>query len=244
MAKNIFDKSGSLYTHETLRDKFFVDTVHDLFDKVNNPTDYNIIRASGLVRQLIKEGGGQCLTHKVTRILKHKLQFRVNNQFLLSSDFELSESVRKIYNPLSNNKATETLNLGRFLNVTCMILKDKSNEIDLQIRVKDVIDILAHSHGGIHHENPDSNSFLRQTDIKDIQKFKYAFGSIGIYEGNFDSEIYRVALNIYKVILNSLRPIVIKISLKIRTTRPIGHSSSQTFKVVKQDSDVNDTTNN
>jgi len=231
LAKNIFDNAGNLYNYEILRDRFFIDTVKDLFDRVNDPTDYNIIRASGLIRQLIKESAGQPLVHKVTKDLSHKLIFKVNSSLLDTNLLINNEYGILQYNPLQKQNGFEEINLKKFLQRKCIYLKDKINEIELEVSVKDIINLLSHSHGGIHYEETGQISLLKKSSIKDMKRFEVLFGSVGIFEANFDCDVYKVALNIYKVVLNALQAIVIKINRKMHTNKAKGIVSKSIVKI-------------
>lgn len=232
MAKNIFDSAGDLFDVDTIRDKFFVDTLNDLFHKVNDPTDYNIIRASGLIRQLLKDSSEQPLVHKVGRKHRFKLKFNVNLEYLIESKYKELQHTLVKYNPLSNAKSTEGVSLDKFLKLKCIYIKDESNDLNLILNIGDIIDILANSHGGVHHGNTENNKIIPKKEIKDFQRFDVLFGSVGIYEANYDSDLFKVAHNCYMVILNALRPLLLLVQFDLKRTKAVGHTVSKTFQVI------------
>jgi hypothetical protein len=114
-------------------------TLIDLEQKIEKATEYDLIRACGLLRHLILDGGS--LVHIVNRPYKLKLRFIVSDQ----TEIPPFPHNRLWINPMAtDNSKTVELSLDEFLNRKVLITEGET------FFVKDIITTAAHVRGGVH----------------------------------------------------------------------------------------------
>ncbi len=136
---------------------------------------------------------------------------------------------------MPKNAEIKEVNLQNFLGLKCIYLKDDRNDLNFSLTISDIIDLLANSHGGIHHSNSEKNKIKPMSEIKDFHRFDVLFGSVGIYEANYDRELFKVAHNFYMVILNSLCSLMHIVQFDLKKSRPLEHTFMKTYYAKSND---------
>jgi len=146
-------------------EEVFLNAYLDLQKKVNNPSKYDLLKASGLIRQMIIDGSP--VVHIVNREYRLPIKFPVviDNQPVKVPG--ASHQIRNISPVFSSNEELKTLKLDDFLST--IILKDNSHNFS----VKDIVKICANVKGGIHLGKPESGKEVAISDIDNQFSFDF-----------------------------------------------------------------------
>jgi hypothetical protein len=186
--------------NETSR-KIFLHSVNDLGERTEMANTYTILKASGIIRQLLIDGNS--LYDQVNRDYKEKLMFRVQQKPKIPTE-SVGENgqilnqwfgITFIY-PNKESKNTELLNKDDFLKYKILNFGDE------EFTVLEVIKICSNKYGGIHYENvKDEREIL-------LDKLNSSFTLL-----NFDCVIYSMH-GIMRVCHDALLPLSNKIESK------------------------------
>jgi hypothetical protein len=144
----------------TPQEIFFLNTLDDLEEKLNRGDAYSIIRASGLLRQLLIDN--EPLVHQINRRYRLRIEFEVIGIFKLP--------IRPVIcwqnlDPSNFPNARKTrLRLDNFLSAECLVFRD------YDFTVKDVITACAHMKGGIHSGKAENEKEEGILDFDEILK--------------------------------------------------------------------------
>lgn len=158
----------------TKDEELFIDTLRDLEGSCTRRDAYEVLRASGLLRQLLMDSPS--LTDLVNRTYKLKLRFTVAEP----APLPLVDGILfRFKNPdVSSfpNAKTVQVPVKDFLAFECLYFKGNAWQ------VKDVIRVCAHVKGGVHRYPPDAE----QQGLLDIDEVLTVGGqepTLGILRG-------------------------------------------------------------
>lgn len=135
----------------------FLNTFLDLQEKVSNPGKYNLLKASGLLRQMLIDGTP--VVHIINRELRFPISFPVvidNKPIPVAGSTYQLTNISPIFN---SEDELKQVNLDQFLSTT--VLQDESNSYS----IKDIIKTCANVKGGIHLGKPESEKEFSLEDI-------------------------------------------------------------------------------
>ena len=135
----------------TEKEKLFVNTVIELEERFNRKTEYDFLKASGLIRQLLVDSNP--LVAQVNRKYKLKIKFKVVKRYKL--DFAHIDSDGTKWNNLSAMvfiSPDKSSNFVEFLSKDDFFKYQLLSHNEKQFTVLDVIKICANKYGGIHIE--------------------------------------------------------------------------------------------
>lgn len=170
-------------------EQFLLDTVKDIEAKLSTDRTYDLIRATGLLRQLLIDANP--LVHLVNRERKLRMRFTVipfDDQMPLFED--LAFYWHGLDPSFAPKVATVELDIDAFLKMR--VLKTDS----ITASVKDLIKTFANAKGGVHYGEADSAA---QETILDWDGKLLAFGS----------PVSKMAIiGLCRVILTGLQPLI------------------------------------
>ncbi len=190
----------------TQNEQIFVNTISDLNKKLEKADLYSIIRASGLIRQLLVDD--KPLLDQINREYKEKIFFKVINTEIpnerINEDGTVSKAwlTIKIMNPNENSENFKLLNKDKFLK--CKPLFFQENEFS----VLDIIKICSNKYGGIH-----CDEIKLEKDIY-LDKLNSSFNI-----DDFKCVIIAMC-DISRICLNALLPLSNKIEEKYKINSP------------------------
>lgn len=135
----------------SVEEKFFLATIVDVDSKILSGTPYELIRAAGLLRQLLLDGSPLAIV--VNRKHKVRLTFHASTDKVIPP--KISASVLMWFSPdvgLGLPTAPEPIALQRFLSQPILMRDEKC-----LATIHDLIDMCSHVKGGIHLGNPKSS---------------------------------------------------------------------------------------
>lgn len=136
----------------TAKEKLFVNTIIELEERFNKRTEYDLLKASGLIRQLIVDSNP--LVTQVNRKYKLKIKFKVVKRYKF--DFANVDSNGTKWSNLSgmvfispdkSSDFVELLGKDEFLKYQLL------SHHETQFTILDVIKICANKYGGVHSED-------------------------------------------------------------------------------------------
>ena len=179
-------------------ERFFIETINDIQEKLKTNRKYEIIKASGLLRLLLLDA--------------EPLIIKINKKFQLKLEFEISDYKEKL--PVETNlelnlvnldvskfpgAKTVKANLKELLAIKCMIYKTT------EISVKDLIKYCAHIKGGIHFGNPEDDIDESLISVDEQLKMVEEESSIILLKG------------ILRIVLKGLIPLIYEISKRVKS---------------------------
>lgn len=190
----------------TAKEKIFLNTIDELKERLNKLTEYDILKSSGLIRQLLIDGNS--LVNQINEEYKIKILFRVQKRFEFPEPEALPDGTipKVIYGmnfilPEEASSNVEMVNIKDFLKY---ILLTNGEE---EFSVLDVVKICANKYGGIHIENVKNP---REKSIDTLHNhFKF----------NDSSSILQNMHSIALICFNSLQPLVDAIKQKHPTQK-------------------------
>ena len=154
-------------------EKLFLNTVEDVEKKLVSNTEYDLIRASGLLRQLFLDE--HPLVHQVNKKFKLKLQFT-------TMDFTFKPPTRPLihWQNLDPSAAPPgamriTTNLKGFLGAECLTFQSH------EYTVREIILAAAHLKGGIHSgkpKEPEQESLLKLDEVLKVHGLDASLASL------------------------------------------------------------------
>jgi hypothetical protein len=183
----------------TQNEHLFISTIFDLQEKLEKANLYSIVRASGLIRQLLIDE--KPLLNQINRKYKEKIVFKVQiNDDIYKERINNDGTISKPWfaltfiNPDINSKNFKLLNKDNFLKYKPLFYQEK------EFSVLDIIKICSNKYGGIHLDE-----LKNEQDIY-LDKLNSTFNL-----NNFDCVIV-VMYDIANICLNSLLPLTKKIN--------------------------------
>jgi hypothetical protein len=181
----------------TNQEKIFLNIISELKKRYENQTEYDILKASGLIRQLLVDSNP--IIEQVNRKYKLKITYRVQERIKLP--FERFNEDGTAWKPLygivfitpQENSPVELLNRDDFFKYE---LLSYHNEM---INVLEVIKICANKYGGIHY---DEKRNLKESSI-DVTHKAFSF--------NNSSSVIRSMYSITGICLEALNPLAEKV---------------------------------
>lgn len=140
-------------------DSFYLGTIADIEDRIANGGAYNLLRASGLVRQLLLDK--YSLVDIVNAEYRQKLRFRVleTPTAAVPPDYAWHPIDPDLPTPPPGVGTVKVLTREELWKLTCLISDGK------QYSIKDVLVACANIHGGIHLDKPGlANHWLSDFD--------------------------------------------------------------------------------
>jgi hypothetical protein len=171
-------------------DRLFLEVMADLEARAAAPSEYGMLKAAGLLRQMFLDGG-KSLVDIVNRERRIKLSFSVLEKEahvqMLLDDGAVFYSVEDGFDPGSGSFGTPAdLTRDQFLKLRVMVVNRHT------VSVHDLIDQLAHVEGGVHAGAPASEK------AEALAAAARAFGIGGLPAG------LRVMAAVSRVVLKSL----------------------------------------
>ena len=146
----------------THQEHIFINTLDDIREKLNRGDRYSIIRASGLLRQLLIDDSP--LVHQVNRNYGISIS-------LETIDFKLKPPIKPFFH-LQNIDASAfpdarkvTSNLSQFLEAECLLYNQH------EYTVKDIIKACANIMGGVHSGVPKTIKEQSLLQIDNVMSF-------------------------------------------------------------------------
>ena len=174
-------------------ERFFIETIIDIIQKLNNGRRYDIIKASGLLRQLLLDK--EPLVYIINRKFKVKLEFEViEYRDKLPIDDGRTELHAKFLNPNFPGAKTVKTSLKEFLSINCLEYKSTT------ITIKEIIKYCSHVKGGIHTGKPEDDIDITLISLDKMIKILEEESSIVLLTG------------IIQIVLNGLKPLIKEIS--------------------------------
>ncbi len=184
------------------KEQIFLQTIEDLKDRVENCTEYNLLKSSGLLRQLLIDENS--LLNQANKAHKLKIRFRVQQRFDMFLERK-STTDGKTWQPLygmiqilpaEESSYVELLTLDNFLKYKLLF------NGEFGYSVLDIIKICAHKYGGIHLEDIKKPNDLPLDSLNNHFKF------------NDLSSIFHSLYGIIRISLLALGPLVNEINTK------------------------------
>lgn len=181
----------------TREEQFFLETISDLILKSQNPTPYNMIRASGLLRQLLLDSNS--LLNTINKNYKEKIVFTVTDwdaMFVELGGLPLGVDREKMsywstgFYPDEKTKSVD-LSLDQFLQLTWARIMGQS------LTIKNLIRAYSHKYGGVH-----IGSELTESEDMIINAKFYILNM-----SSSDAAMY----NAIRVILDAISPLSLRI---------------------------------
>lgn len=185
----------------TSKENFFLNTIDELKERLSKLTEYDILKASGLLRQLLIDG--YSLVDQINKIYRVKIQYCVQKSFEFPELNSLPDGSepKVLYGmnfilPIEGSSNIELLNLSDFLKYEVLQYQSEN------FTVLDVIKICANKYGGIHVED------VKKSREKSLDVLHNYFSL------NKSSSILHSMYNISIICVNSLQPLAEAIKSK------------------------------
>jgi hypothetical protein len=177
----------------TEKEKLFVNTVLELEERFTKKTEYDLLKASGLIRQLLVDQN--TLVDQVNKNYKLKIKFKVRKRF----KFNNSDSNETKWNSLStmmlfispdkSSDFVELLSKDEFFKYQLLSHHETS------FTVLDVIKICANKYGGVHIEDIEKGKSLELDRMSKLITF------------NGTKSVFYAIYGIIEVCLKALTPL-------------------------------------
>lgn len=178
----------------TEKEKLFVNTIIELEERFNKKTEYDLLKASGLIRQLIVDANP--LVAQVNKKYKLKIKYKVVKRFKLdfanidSNGTEWSNLSSMVFiSPSKSSNFVELLNKHEFFKYQLL------SHHDTPFTVLDVIKICANKYGGVHSEDIRKGKNLELDRMSSLITF------------NGSKSVFHVVYGIIEVCLNAFKPL-------------------------------------
>jgi len=176
---------------------YFLDTISEINERLSKGDNYNLIKASGLLRLLFCEG--HKLVYKVNKFYRLGLVFCVQkndgeDKYIADKNGVLIKPSFHYVNvdPFGlKTKETENRKLDAFLNFKCLCINDDNYS------VRDFIKVCAHHKGGVHYDMQNVKD-KKNKRLLGIEKSVF-FGDLPATTG--------VMVNIINVALTGIAPL-------------------------------------
>lgn len=244
------DLYGKFYDSRISREIFFIDAYRDLRTKIKNGKFYDLIRASGILRQLLLDKNNKgidtslitlvgkaygwspkytCTTHEIQGTPFSSNKSDANYVAVIKKkkfDELFSGSLSSI--KLTENPIKEYFNED-FLQKNCIVI-NFSNKENIVFSVHNVIYLVANFNGGIHVDP--------LPEISTLESFH--MGEFNPLVLNEKSEFIKRISEICIIVLESLRPLVFLIAKNLHTynKQTIQIETSGDFYVIKDEAEA------
>lgn len=192
----------------TKKEKVFFNTIEELKTRIDEPSEYNILKSSGLIRILLVDGNS--LVNQVNKEFRVKINFKVQQRFDIPEGEPLPNGVipKPLFGvnfilPSEESTSIELLNIKEYFKYTVAFYE--GNEFS----VLDVIKICANKYGGVHLD-----------DVKTLKE-KFIDGMHNHFFFNDFSSVLHSMHSISIICLNSLLPLFNIIKEKYKIEHPI-----------------------
>ncbi|MFT4578570.1 MAG: hypothetical protein ACI9UO_001393 [Nitrospinales bacterium] len=175
--------------------KLFIKRLDDLHLSINSGDEYNVICASGIIRQLFLDGGAS-LVDQVNLEYKEKLNFRVIEPKFSKKDSPYPNEIVCAFCEFDPRRSTNANNIIDLKQDSFLSLKVGRSH-GVYYSIKDIIKFAANSAGGVHKEKSGNKKDI-DLILEELQK-QYPFP---------DKNILLLQLrSIGRIILEGLRPL-------------------------------------
>lgn len=179
----------------TDKEKLFVNSVIELEERFSKQTEYDVLKASGLIRQLLVDSNP--LVAQVNRTYKLKIKFKVVKPYKFDSTNIDSDgtkwnslcSIMMFISPGKSSDFVELLSKDDFFKYKIL------THHETEFTVLDVIKICANKYGGIHREDIKEGKSLELDRMSSLIKF------------NGSKSVFHAMHGIIEVCLDSLEPL-------------------------------------
>lgn len=176
------------------KEKIFINTLVELKGRVEKLTLYDILKCSGLIRQLLVDSN--CLLDQVNKKYRLDIRFRVQQRFKFPDYFDEKTGKKGktlfsfvFIHPSESSTSVEFLKKDEFFKYE---LFNYQNE---DFNVLDVIKICANKYGGVHFDKMKKEKEINLDIANSLLKF------------NDSSSIFHFLHGISKVCLEALEPL-------------------------------------
>jgi hypothetical protein len=152
--------AGEVLAIASSEEWLFLMTLHDLSERIARGTAYDIIRASGLLRQLLFDVGAP-LAHAANRGTRLRLEFTIATTSPLPAKIEKPGIEWRSLYPANDQEPSERLNLDRFLALVTITSEG------VGCTVRDVVAAVAHVFGGVHLGRPEEEEDKALVALRD-----------------------------------------------------------------------------
>ncbi len=178
----------------TEQEKIFVNTIDDLQLRFERKTEYDLLRASGLIRQLLIDANP--LLDQVNKKLKIKIRFKVQKRINIFEDqIDSDGKVLPHMNGIIFISPPKSSDFVEYLNKSDFLKYELLSHFERKFTVLDVIKICANKYGGIHFDKIQDEKFLDLNKLNSSLKL------------NNSKSIYHALNGIIEVSLNTLLPL-------------------------------------
>ena len=183
----------------TAQEKIFVNIMFDLNERYERRTEYDLLKASGLIRQLIVDHNS--IVEQVNKNYKLKILFRVQERSKMPVErIKEDGTVWKVLYGMTFITAKENSLSIELLNKDAFFKYDLLTYHEEVFNVLDIIKICANKYGGIHY---DENKNLKEQSL-DTTHRGFSF--------NDSSSVIQSMHSIIGICLEALKPLVEKIN--------------------------------
>lgn len=185
----------------TPKEKLFLDMYSELKERFNQADGYNILKGSGLVRQLLVDENS--IIDQVNRAYRIKILYKVQRRFsILTERIQEDGTVWKamygmtFLSPKDDSESYELLKKDDFFKYEVLFHYEK------RFTVLDVIKICANKYGGVHYDEKlsEKEDELNSTHLGLIL--------------NDDSSVYHSMHTVMKICIDALFPLYMEIHSK------------------------------
>lgn len=168
-------------------EEFLLHTVNDLKDKVNSNKNYDLLRATGLLRQLLVDSPS--LIDLVNKNYGLKIKFRVNKQppykpmTPFESGGEIWEPILRVSLIQSKDDGFQELSKDQFLSYNVFEIESHN------FKIKDIIRLSSNKLGGVHLENSTADEVLILKEIDKMVKYDSGINNLGYAIGDISKSV-------------------------------------------------------
>jgi hypothetical protein len=191
----LVELDSDLVDKATDEERLFLFTLADLSSRLNNGTDYDLLRASALIRQMFFDAGTP-LAFAINRHYRIALQFSVLAD-LLALDDEMTPDIEIAALVAYPPEEAEMLSLDQFL------ARIAIRHGEVKCTVKDIVATVAHVFGGVHLGSAREVEERVLKDLRDVMLVAR------------QSMVLRVVHDIGQVSIAALMPLVRAIEQRI-----------------------------
>ena len=179
----------------TEKEKLFVNTVLELEERFTKKTEYDLLKASGLIRQLLVDNN--TLVDQVNKNYKLKIKFKVTKRFKFDNDnidsngtkWNSLSAIMLFISPDKSSDFVELLSKDEFFKYQLLSHHETS------FTVLDVIKICANKYGGVHIEDIEKGKSLELDRMSKLITF------------NGSKSVFHAIYGIIEVCLKALMPL-------------------------------------
>lgn len=184
----------------TSSEKILIDIICDLEERFKRRTEYDLLKAAGLIRQLLVDVNS--LVEVVNKKYKVKIVYRVQKRFKMPDvSVENDGTVWKalygmVFITPENNSNCEHLKKDDFFKYELLFYNGEN------FTVLDIIKICANKYGGIHYDEIKN----KKESLIDITHNSFTF--------NNSSSVLQSMYSIIEICIDAWKPLMIRINTK------------------------------